>query len=237
MDSLSLWLFPVPYLLRSCWGSPPCVLRVLLFLASVGFVLGFFWFPSFVTRSNLSSFATGSSLRAESPLSAVSYLLSHGFGSCKFVFGVLLLLIGILSFLLLFVVWAPLSFVGSSLGFLYLSSLLVGVSVCAWFVSLIPFCCSLLLGVFPAHPLYGYRFLLFYSLTRFQLCYPFHLICVLSFLFVGGETLVSSLSSSLRSSALLLECLVGRCAWLIHLSPLVRCVHGIVSLARSHIGC
>ena len=29
----------------------------------------------------------------------------------------------------------------------------------------------------------------------------------------------------------------GRCAWLIHLSPLVRCVHGIASLASSHIGC
>ena len=70
--SLSLWLFPVRFLHLSCWGSLLCVLRVLLFLASIGYVPAFFWFPSFVTRSNLSSFATGSSLRTESPLSVVS---------------------------------------------------------------------------------------------------------------------------------------------------------------------
>ena len=55
---------------------------MLLFFASLGYVPVFFCFPSFVTRSNLSSFATGSSLRAESPLSVVSCILSHGFASC-----------------------------------------------------------------------------------------------------------------------------------------------------------
>ena len=30
---------------------------------------------------------------------------------------------------------------------------------------------------------------------------------------------------------------IGRCSWRLHLSPLVRCVHGIASLARPHIGC
>ena len=39
-------------------------------------------FPSFVTRSNLGSFATGSSLRAESLLSVFSCILSPGFTSC-----------------------------------------------------------------------------------------------------------------------------------------------------------
>ena len=55
---------------------------MLLFLAFLGYVHEFFCFPSFVIRSNLSSFATGSSLRAESPLSVVSCLLSHSFASC-----------------------------------------------------------------------------------------------------------------------------------------------------------
>ena len=66
----------------ACWVSLPCVLRLLLFLASLGYVPAFFCFPSFVTLSNLSSFATGSSLRAESLLSVLSCLLSHGFASC-----------------------------------------------------------------------------------------------------------------------------------------------------------
>ena len=55
---------------------------MLLFLASLSYVPAFFCFPSFVTRSNLSSFATGSSLRAESPLPVVLCILSHGFASC-----------------------------------------------------------------------------------------------------------------------------------------------------------
>ena len=70
------------FIFYACWDSLPCVLRLLLFLASLGYVPAFFWFPSFVTRSNLSTFATGSSLRAEYPLSVVSCLLSHGFASC-----------------------------------------------------------------------------------------------------------------------------------------------------------
>ena len=52
-------------------GFPSVRPRMLFFLASHGYVPAFFWFPSFVTRSNLSSSATGSSLRAESPLSVV----------------------------------------------------------------------------------------------------------------------------------------------------------------------
>ena len=51
---------------------------MLLFLASHGYVPAFFWFPSFVSRSNLSSFATGSSLRAESPLSVVRVFFLMG---------------------------------------------------------------------------------------------------------------------------------------------------------------
>ena len=47
-----------------------------------GFSLHSSVFPSFVTRSNLSSFATGSSLRAESRLSGFSCILSPGFASC-----------------------------------------------------------------------------------------------------------------------------------------------------------
>ena len=147
--SLSLWLFPVRYLLLSCWGSLPCVLRVLLFLASFRYVLAFFWFPSFVTRSNLSSFATGSSLRAESPLSVVSCLLSHGFGSCPLLFSILSLLNSLLSFLL-FVVWVPLCFVGSSLGFLYPSSLPVGVSRLNLFCFSYSFLLLSPLGGFPS---------------------------------------------------------------------------------------
>ena len=47
-----------------------------------GFLLHSSVFPSFVTRSNLSSFATGSSLRAESHLSGFSCILSPSFTSC-----------------------------------------------------------------------------------------------------------------------------------------------------------
>ena len=47
-----------------------------------GFSLHSSVFPSFVTRSNLSSFATGSSLRAESRLSGFSCILTPGFTSC-----------------------------------------------------------------------------------------------------------------------------------------------------------
>ena len=47
-----------------------------------GFSLHSSVFPSFVTRSNLSSFATGSSLRAESRLSGFSCILSPGVTSC-----------------------------------------------------------------------------------------------------------------------------------------------------------
>ena len=72
---LSLWLVPGSFL---CLLGFPCVLRMLLFLASHGYVPTFFWFPSFVTRLNLSSFATGSSLRAEPPLSGVHAFFIRG---------------------------------------------------------------------------------------------------------------------------------------------------------------
>ena len=227
VGSLSLWLFPVRYLLRSCWGYLPCVLRVLLFLASFGYVLVFFLFTSFVTRLNLSSFATRSSLRAESPLSVVACLISHGFGSCPLVFGMLPLLGSLLYFLLLFVEWVTLCSAGSSLEFLYLSLFVAGLHFPSAFVfvSLTPFCCSLLLGGFLSTLLKQLPF----SLVLFTCgcsCYTFPLICCTSFLIIGGGTLVSSLASSLRSSASILQCLLGRCAWLRHLSPLVRCVHG-----------
>ena len=70
------------FVFSTCWVSLPCVLRMLLFLTSLRYVTAFFCFPSFVNRSNLSSFATGSSLRAEFPLSVVSCLLSHSLASC-----------------------------------------------------------------------------------------------------------------------------------------------------------
>ena len=116
-----------------------------------------------MTRSNLSSSVTGSSLQAESPLSVDSYLLSHGFDSCPLVFGILPLLDSLLSLLLLLLSGFPLCFVGSSLGFLSLSSLPVGVSRLRLFVSLTPFCCSPYCGGFPHTLILGYRFLLFYS--------------------------------------------------------------------------
>ena len=149
VTSLSLWLFPVRFLHLSCWGSLPYVLRVLLFFVSIGYVPAFFWFPSFVTRSNLGSFATGSSLRAESPLSVVSFLLSHGFASCLLLFSVLSLLFSFLSFLLL-VGWVPLCFVGSSLTFLYLSSLPVDVSRLRLFCFSSSFLLLSPLGGFPS---------------------------------------------------------------------------------------
>ena len=80
------------------------------------------------------------------------------------------------------------------------------------FVSLTPFCCSLLFGVFPAFLLYGYHFLLLCS-RAVAVVFCISLNCCPFLPFVGGESLVSSLASSLRSSASLLQCLVGRCAW------------------------
>ena len=193
--------------------------------------------PSFVTRLNLSSFASGSSLRAESSLSGVSCLLYHGFGSCPLVFGILPLLGSLLSFLLLFVEWvSPL-----------LRRVFLGVSLLL-FVACWRLPSALVLFLFllsAAFSSWGFSQHAFYTVSNFscsvqvrlQLCSPFHLFIVISFLIVGGVTLVSSLASSLRSSASLLQCLLGRCAWSRHLSPMVRCVHGIASLARSHIGC
>ena len=168
----------VRYLLRFCWVSLPCVLCILLFLASFGYVLVFFLFASFVTRSNLSSFATGPSLRAECPLSVVACLISHGFGSCPLVFGILPLLGILLSFLLLFAEWVTLLFIGSSLEFLYLSLFVDGLQFpsALVFVSLTPFYCSLLLGVFSALFLYGYHFLLFYSFAVAVVLYIYFLL-------------------------------------------------------------
>ena len=155
----------VSYLLHFCWVSLPCILRILLFLASFGYVLAFFLFASFVTRSNLSSFATGSSLRAESPLSVVAYHLSRGLGSCPLVFGTLPLLGFLLSFLLLFVEWVTLLYIVSSLEFLCLSLFVEGLHFPSAFVFLLllPSAAPSTWGFSSAHFLCSYHFLLFYS--------------------------------------------------------------------------
>ena len=100
---------------------------------------------------------------------------------------------------------------------------------------------------------------------RCSCCCIIQLLCFLlhCFLTVGGELLVSSPPHvllqlqffGLRSAVVpgfftyplwsavsmaiapILHSHRGRCSWLLHLSPLVRCVHGIASLARSHIAC
>ena len=176
VGSLSLWLFPVRYLFRPCWVSLPCILR---FLASFGYVLAFFLFTSFVTRSNLSSFATGSSLRAESPLSVVACLLSLGFGSCPLVFGVFPLLGILLSFLLLFVEWVTLCFVRSSLEFLYPSLFVAGLHFPSAFVFLFLLFLSAALSSweFSQHASYTVAVFSCSIHVRLQLCYTFPLIC------------------------------------------------------------
>ena len=89
---------------------------------------------------------------------------------------------------------------------------------------------------FPSYFLFPLLFLLFsFRPVAVRLSISFNLLCFFSFYW--GETLVSSLASSLRSSASVLQRLFGRCAWRRHLSPLFRCVLGIPSLARSYIGC
>ena len=154
---------------------------MLLFLASLGYVLAFFWFPSFVTRSNLSSFVTGSSIRAESPLSVVSCLLSHGFASCPFLL-VSFLFCSVFSHSFSWLCGFPSASSGLPWGFLYLSSLPVGVPVCTCFVSLPRFCCSLLLGVFPAPFFSSCHFLMLSSNTvAVSLYISFNLLCFLSF--------------------------------------------------------
>ena len=162
--SLSLWLFLVRFLYLSCLGSLPCVLHMLFFLASFGYVPAFSWFPSFVTRSNLSSFTTGSSLRAKSPLSVVrSFFLMVS----------LLVRFSLVSFLFCSVFSPSFSWLcgfpsassGLPWGFSTSLRCRLAFPVCACFVSLPPFCCSLLLGVFPAHFFSGCNFLLFYSHT------------------------------------------------------------------------
>ena len=135
-----------------------------------------------MTRSNLSSFATGSSLWAESPLSVVSCLLSHGFGSCPLLFGILSLLISLLSFLL-FVVWVPLCSVGSSLRFLCLSSLPVGVSRLRLFCFSYFFLLLSPLGGFPSSLLLRLPIsLVLFPYDCSWVIHFFNLLCFLSFL-------------------------------------------------------
>ena len=237
VGSLSLWLFhcslPPPLLLGFPSVRPPRP----LFFASFGYVLAFFLFASFVTRSNLSSFAKESSLREESPLSVVAYSISPGLGSCPLVFGTLPLLDILLSFLLLSE-WVTLLFIVSFLEFFYLSlfveDLHFPVCICFCF----SYCLLLLspLGDFLSSLLMQLPFSLVLFTCGCSCVIHLLYFVVLSFLIVGGETLVSSLASSLRSSASILQCLLGRCAWRRPLSPLVRCVHGDNSTSSPTLG-
>ena len=140
-----------------CSLTPPlllvsltCVLLGLLFLASLGSVVAFFLFASFVTRSNLSSFVTG--VLPYGPSLLCRLLLSVYlvvWVLCPLVFGPIPLLVILLSFLLLFVEGVTI-FVSCLLGVpLHLSPLGgLHLLVCICFSSLTPFCCSLLLRGF-----------------------------------------------------------------------------------------
>ena len=169
------------FVFSACWVSLPCVLHMLLLLASLGYVPAFFCFPSFVTQSNLSSFATGSSLRAESPLSVVSCLLFHSFASCPLLLLSFLFCSGFshsFSSLCRF----PSASSGLPCGSLYLSSLPVGIPFGACFICLLRFCGFLLFGVFPAPFFSSCQFLLFYYHTvAVRLSVSFNLLCFLSF--------------------------------------------------------
>ena len=129
--------------------------------------------------SNLSSFATGSSLQAVSHLSVVAYRLSCGFGSCPLGFGKLPCLGILLSFILLFVEWITLLLLVSSLAFLCLSLFVEGLHfpVCIW----VFFSYSLLLLLSSwGFSQFTFSAVTFFSCSipvRLQLCYTVTLIC------------------------------------------------------------
>ena len=188
-----------------------------------------------MTQSNLSSFATGSSLQGESPLSVVSCLLSHGFASCPLLL-VSFLFCSVFSHSFSWLCGFPSASSGLPKGFS--TSLRCRLAFPSALVLFLFF-------VSAALSSWGFSQLLsspvaFFSCSipiQLQLAYKFPLIYCAFFPFVGGERLVSSLASSFRSSASVIQCLFGRCAWRRHLSRMVRCVFGIPSLTCSHIGC
>ena len=208
-------------------GFPCSVLLGLRFLASFDSVLALFLFASFMTRSNLGSFATGSSLQAECSLSVVASVCLVVWVLCPLVFGPIPLLVILLSFLLLFVEGVPIFCVVSFLGFPYISPLwrfaFAHLRFFFFSYSLLLLCPLTGFSLLPPSAVAVFSC---YIHVQLQLCSPFHYFVVLSFLTVGGRALVSSLTSSLSSSASILPCLLGRCAWHRHLSPLVCCVHG-----------
>ena len=145
-------------------GFPCSVLLGLRFLASFDSLLALFLFASFMTRSNLGSFATGSSLQAECSLSVVASVCLVVWVLCPLVFGPIPLLVILLSFLLLFVEGVPIFCVVSFLGFPYISSLEVFIcSSVVFFLLLLPSAALSSYGVFSAPPFCGCRFLLLYS--------------------------------------------------------------------------
>ena len=235
--SLSLVYAPWSYLLRWWFATTlvassafflsgiPCVLPPLspllcrLFLAKA---LRFFLFTSLLTRSNLSSFATGSSLWAESVRSAVSFA---SFSSVLTVF--------VRMYMVLLLFWSFL--------FLFLSRrchmgcpLLRHLFVVPLPLSL--FSCGLApsgrRAVFPSFPSLFYSVFLpgiFCSLLflRVQLCC---LINVLLWLYLLSFSWRQA-SGKFPSPPAILQlqfssAAIGRCSWRLHLSPLVHCVHG-----------
>ena len=217
-----------------------------------------------MTWSNLSSFATGSSLWAESALSVVAFCLFSVWAVFVRLSLVLFLFWSfLLLFLLLLVVWGcplqRLSPLGSSpslslflggvclpvrWGLSFLCSLISGffwVSLYSW-----GFCCVFLCwcGCCCLIRFFSFIILSFYfSWRRASGKFPSPPV-LLQLQFFGPHSAVAPglFTSALWSTvsmavAPFLHSHSGHCAWLIHLSPLVRCVHGIASLARSHIDC
>ena len=199
-----------------------------------------------MTWSNLSSFATGPSLWAESALSVVAFLSVSCLGCLSpIVLGLLPVLV-VCSLGGCSILGVPLP----------LSSLGVCAFLCgAGFPSFLSLCSLTFHGFL--------RPILFLS-VRLLLCYSINLLSFILFSyswrrasgkFPSPPILLQLQFFRLRSAsapgfftyplwsavsmviAPILHSHSGRCAWLIHLSPLVRCVHGIASLARSHIGC
>ena len=232
--SLSSVCLPWPWLLR-CWLALLLVsLSTLSVLGSLcapysvaaswppsAVTLCLFYLPFFVTRSNLSSFTTASSLWAESALSIVAFVsVSSCLGSlCPLLLGPLCVL----------VVYPPLSFVlgsvecplrrlsplASSLA-LYLPWRFVPSSavLSSFFSSLL---CSL---TFP-----GFLRSLFFLRVLLGCYVPLWVQFSYSFLFLSCNFFYWSwrrASGKFHSPPILLRAAFGCCAWPLQLSPLVR---------------
>ena len=233
VHSLSLWLFPVRFLRLLGFPSVHPPHAPLLGLSRICHCV--LLFP--LLRDSVESQFLRDGVLPTGRVSSVGgfVLLSHGFASC------LLLLVSFL-----FGSVFPHSF-SSLCRFPSASSGLpwgFSTSLRCW----LAFPSALVLFLFlinAALSSWGFSQLLSSPVVIFSgsitvqllLDYKFPLIYCAFFHFVRGETLVSSLASSLRSIALVLQCLFGHCAWRRHLSRMVRCVLGIPSLTRSHIGC